>query len=121
MRIHSQRGRRGISIECRWKHKVLCFLRSDGEKSAEEKEKDKEAPAATEATDVKDKSEAADMKKGTSLYPRLAGLFAKHARLEAEGDSCRPHRGSQGREGCWEGGQGHSQGGGSPRERQASS
>lgn len=36
----------------------------------EEKEKDKEAPVATEATDVKDKSEAADMKKGTSLYPR---------------------------------------------------
>lgn len=43
----------------------------------EEKEKDKEAPAATEATDVKDKSEAADMTKGTSLYPRLAGLSAK--------------------------------------------
>lgn len=79
MRTHSQRGRRGISIECRLKHKVLCFLWSDGEKSAEEKEKDKEAPAATEATDVKDKSEAADMKKGMSLYPRLAGLFAKRA------------------------------------------
>lgn len=57
---------------------MLCFLPSDGEKSAEEKEKDKEAPAVTGATDVKDKSEAADMKKGKSLYPRLAGLFAKH-------------------------------------------
>lgn len=113
----------GISAECRWKHKVLCFLRSDGEKSAEEKEKDKEAPAATEATDVKDKSEAADMKKGTrlSLYPRLAGLRAEHARLDAEGDSCRPHRGSQGREGCWEGGEGRRQGGGPPRERPAPS
>lgn len=74
----SQRGQRGILIECRWKHKVLCFLPSDGEKSAEEKEKEKEAPAATEVTDVKDKSEAADMKKGTSLYPRLARLSAKH-------------------------------------------
>lgn len=78
MRTCSQNGRRGISIECCWKHKVLCFLPSDGEKSAEEKEIDKEAPAATEATDVKDKSEAADMKKGTSLYPRLARLLAKH-------------------------------------------
>lgn len=78
MRACSQRGRRGIFIECRWKHKLLCFLPSDGEKSAEEKEKEKEAPAATEVTDVKDKSEAADMKKGTSLYLRLAGLFAKH-------------------------------------------
>lgn len=77
MRACSQSGRRGILIECRWKHKVLPFLPSDGEKSAEEKEKDKEAPAATEATDVKDKSEAADMKKGTSLYRRLVSLSAK--------------------------------------------
>lgn len=33
---------------------------------AEEKEKDKETPAATEATDAKDKAEVADVKKGTS-------------------------------------------------------
>lgn len=62
---------------------MLCFPPSDGEKPAEEKEKDKEAPAATEATDVKDKSEAADMKKGTSLYPWLARLSAKHTETPA--------------------------------------
>lgn len=51
---------------CLWK--LQCFFPAEGEKAAEEKEKDKEAPAATEAADVKDKSEAADMKKGASLY-----------------------------------------------------
>lgn len=41
-----------------------------GEKAGEEKEKDKEkrddTPKATEATDAKEKSEAADVKKGSS-------------------------------------------------------
>lgn len=39
---------------------------AEGEKVAEEKEKDKEAPAAAEEMDAKDKSVAADLKKGTS-------------------------------------------------------
>lgn len=42
------------------------FSPAEGEKVAEEKEKDKEAPAAAEGTDAKDKCEAADLKKGTS-------------------------------------------------------
>lgn len=46
----------------------MIFL-PDAEKTGEEKDKEKEkreeTPAATEATDAKDKSEAADMKKGT--------------------------------------------------------
>lgn len=41
---------------------------AEGEKAAEEKEK--EAPATAEATDAKDKSEASDVKKGTSRFLR---------------------------------------------------
>ena len=58
----------------------MIFL-PDAEKTSEEKDKEKEkreeTPAATEATDAKDKSEAADMKKGKShsLKSRKKQLF----------------------------------------------
>lgn len=43
---------------------------AEGEKAAQEKEKDKEkrgeTPTATEATDAKDKTEVSDVKKGMS-------------------------------------------------------
>lgn len=42
---------------------IVTVFPAEGEKLAEEKEKDKET---TEATDAKDKAEAADVKKGTS-------------------------------------------------------
>lgn len=47
---------------------VTFSLPAEAEKAAEEKEKDKERreETATEATDAKDKTEAADVKKGTS-------------------------------------------------------
>ena len=38
----------------------------EGEKAGEEREKDREKREETEATDARDKSEAADVKKGAS-------------------------------------------------------
>lgn len=50
-------------------HKQVCLTEglvvfAEGEKSGEEKEKDKRGEPMTEATDAKNKMEAADMKRG---------------------------------------------------------
>ncbi len=46
---------------------IVMFPPAEGEKTAaEEKEKDKETSAATEAAEAKEKAEVADVKKGAS-------------------------------------------------------
>lgn len=47
----------------------MFFFPAEGEKAGEEKQKDKETPTATEATEAKDKPEVADVKKGISHCP----------------------------------------------------
>lgn len=49
---------------------IVMFIPAEGEKTGEEREKDKEKrediPTATEVTDAKEKSDLADVKKGAS-------------------------------------------------------
>ncbi|CAK6952948.1 chromodomain-helicase-DNA-binding protein 3 isoform X5 [Scomber scombrus] len=68
--------------------------KSDAEKTGEEKDKEKEkreeTPAATEATDAKDKSEAADMKKEEVKGEKDVGKEIKAAKEEVPKGNGRP-------------------------------
>ncbi|XP_023252571.1 chromodomain-helicase-DNA-binding protein 3-like isoform X3 [Seriola lalandi dorsalis] len=68
--------------------------KSEGEKAGEEREKDKEkrdeTPAATEATDAKDKPEAADVKKEEVKGEKDAGKEVKAAKEEAPKGNGKP-------------------------------